>query len=272
MKFTTRRIRNTLVSIVITIVLLLLLRIYGTPLYRMQIWSGWILFTLIIFLLLYNLRKKLPMLPLGRAAWWLQCHSYAGLIASVMFVQHINFRLPSGIFEIVFAVIFIATAFTGIMGLILCRIIPKFLTNRGEEVIFERIPLLTAKLREQTQALVTECATATKSNVIFEYYQFHLADFFYEPKNILYHLYGSTTPWHRMRNKHQTFYRFLSSEEKQYADQLLVLMRQKDDLDYHYSLQGLLKAWTFLHLPLSFVLLILSLLHLTLVYAFIGGV
>jgi hypothetical protein len=189
-----------------------------------------------------------------------------------MFVQHINLRFPNGFFEIVFAVVFISTAGTGIIGLILCRVIPKYLTNRGEEVIFERIPLLIATLRQQTQSLVTECATATNSSVIFEYYQFHLADYFFEPKNILYHLFGSTAPWHRIRDKHQTFCRILSSEEKQYADKLLILMRQKDDLDYHYSLQGLLKAWTFLHVPLSFVLLILSLLHLTLVYAFIGGV
>ena len=212
------------------------------------------------------------MLPLGKVAWWLQCHAYLGLISMVIFVQHLNFRLPNGIFEIIFALVFIATACTGIIGIILCRIIPKFLSKRGEEVIFERIPILTAKLRTQTQELVTECATAAKSSVFFEYYQFHLADFFFEPKNIFYHLTGSPTPWHRMQSKHRTFCRFLSSEEKQYADQLIILMRQKNDLDYHYALQGLLKAWTFLHLPLSFVLLILSLLHLTLVYAFVGGI
>jgi hypothetical protein len=272
MLFSVRRIRNTVGSITLTIALLFFLRIYGTPLYRMQTWSGWILFALIVFLLLYKLRKKLPMLPIGSAALWLQCHAYFGLISVAMFAQHINFRIPTGHFEILFAAIFIITACTGIIGLILCRVIPKYLTNRGEEVIFERIPILRAKLRQQAQSLVTDCATATKSSVLFEYYQFHLANYFFEPKNLVFHLFGSTTHWHHMVNKHQTFCRFLSNEEKKYADQLLTYMRQKDDLDFHFTLQGLLKAWPFLHLPLSFVLLILSLLHLTLVYAFIGGV
>jgi hypothetical protein len=72
--------------------------------------------------------------------------------------------------------------------------------------------------------------------------------------------------------KHQTFCRFLSNKEQEYADQLQMLMKQKDDLDFHYALQGILKAWPFLHLPLSCVLFIFSLLHIVLAYAFIGDI
>ncbi len=272
MRFTRRRIINSLLSILFTVFLVLFLRIYGTPLYRMQIWSGWILFSLIIFLLLYNLKKKLPMLPLGRTAFWLQCHAYFGLVTCAMFLQHINLRIPSGHFESILAAVFIITALSGIIGLLLSRIIPKFLTLRGEEVIFERIPIISANLRSQAETLISDCASKTKSEELFKYYKEHLVEYFHEPKNTIFHIFGSTTQWHRMLIKHITFCRFLSAEEKEYADKLLTLMRQKDELDYHYALQGLLKAWTFLHIPLSFSLLVLSLMHLTLVYAFIGGI
>jgi hypothetical protein len=272
MRLVKRRIFNSLLSTLLTVVLLIILDIYGTPVYRMQIWSGWILFSLIIFLLFYNVRKKFTMLPLGRAAFWMQCHAYLGLVSCVMFLQHVNFRIPNGYFESLFALAFILTAVTGIMGLVLSRVIPKFLTRRGEEVIFERIPSYTANIREQAQLLIVDCAKTTKSEVLFEYYQEHLVNYFLGPKNVFHHLSGSTTPWHHMLIKHQTFGRFLSGNEKEYADQLQILMKQKDDLDFHYALQGILKAWPFLHLPMSFALLIFSLLHLVLVYAFTGGI
>lgn len=272
MQFASRRKWNTLFSVIFTLVLLVLLNIYGSPLYRLQIWSGWILFASMVFLLFYNLRKKLTMLPLGRAALWMQCHAYIGLITLVMFFQHIHYRFPTGKFELLFAFVFIITTLTGIIGLMLSRIIPKFLSRRGEEVIFERIPLLCSKLRKQAEDILINCAEQTKSGLLFEYYQSHLAEFFFQPKNIFYHLCGSTTPWQRILNKHKTFCRFLNTEEKDYADQLQKLMKQKDDLDYHYALQGLLKAWTFIHYPVSYALMILALLHITLVYAFVGGV
>lgn len=272
MRFSSRRLLNSLLSIILSIFLFSFIKVYGVPLYRMHVWSGWVLFTLIIFLLIYNIRKKLSMLPLGKASFWLQCHAYLGMVSCIMFIQHLNFRIPSGHFEILFATVFIGTASTGIIGLLLSRIIPKLLTRRGEEVIFERIPILTANLREQTHILLTEFAKTTKSNVLFDYYQQHLLEYFFEPRNTFHHLIGSSSPWNKMVIKHHTFSRFLNTEESVFANKLLILMRQKNDLDYHYALQGLLKFWPFLHLPLSFSLLILSLLHLTLIYAFIGGV
>lgn len=272
MHFTIRRKWNALLSVAVTLALMVFIYLYGTPLYRLQIWSGWILFVMIVLLLSYNLRKKLTMLPLGRASLWMQFHAYLGLIAVVMFFQHLSFRMPSGHFEVALAVAFVLTAFSGILGLLLSRIIPKYLTLRGEEVIFERIPHLSAKLRTRVEEVLARCAEETHSKVLFEYYHHHLAAFFFEPKNSFYHLCGSTAPWRRMMNKHQTFCRFLNAEEQVYADQLLELMQQKDDLDYHFALQGLLKAWPFIHYPVSFALLILALLHITLVYAFVGGI
>ena len=49
------------------------------------------------------------------------------------------------------------------------------------------------------------------------------------------------------------------------------LVRQKDGLDYHQALQLLLRGWLFIHIPLTYSLLIFSLMHLVLVYAFSGG-
>jgi hypothetical protein len=42
-------------------------------------------------------------------------------------------------------------------------------------------------------------------------------------------------------------------------------------LDYHQSLQFTLKIWLFVHLPLTYSLMIFTLLHIVLVLAFSGG-
>ena len=51
---------------------------YGTGLRRTQFFDGWILLAGILFLTLFNLRKKLPMLPLGRASNWTRIHVFTG--------------------------------------------------------------------------------------------------------------------------------------------------------------------------------------------------
>ena len=66
--------------------------------------------------------------------------------------------------------------------------------------------------------------------------------------------------------------RYLNEPERLKLEQLSQLVRQKDGLDYHYALQTALKLWLFVHLPLTYSLMIFSLVHIVLVFAFSGGV
>ena len=65
--------------------------------------------------------------------------------------------------------------------------------------------------------------------------------------------------------------RYLNSRENEYADRLRHLVNKKDDLDFYYALSLALKAWLLVHVPLTYSLLILVVLHLVVVYAFGGG-
>ena len=55
--------------------------------------------------------------------------------------------------------------------------------------------------------------------------------------------------------------RFLGSSEKETSRKLADLVRQKDALDFHRTGQLLLKGWLFVHIPLSYGLLVLSFVH-----------
>ena len=65
--------------------------------------------------------------------------------------------------------------------------------------------------------------------------------------------------------------RFLAPEQRKVLGELAVMVAQKDGLDYQRSLQLSLKLWLFVHIPLTYSLLILTVLHVVLVFAFSGG-
>ena len=60
----------------------------------------------------------------------------------------------------------------------------------------------------------------------------------------------------------------LATDEVPVFDELLELVHAKGDVDFHRSLQGALKLWLFVHLPLSLVLLLLIAVHVVVVHAF----
>ncbi len=65
--------------------------------------------------------------------------------------------------------------------------------------------------------------------------------------------------------------RYLNPKEREYSERLRALVRKKHELDYHYALQATLKGWLFVHIPLTYGLLILAAIHTVLVHAFSGG-
>ena len=64
----TRRTRNVCLLIAVAVALLVCGYLQWTALRNTARSSGWILLSLVVFLALYNVRKKLPLLPLGSSA------------------------------------------------------------------------------------------------------------------------------------------------------------------------------------------------------------
>ena len=63
----------------------------------------------------------------------------------------------------------------------------------------------------------------------------------------------------------------LSDQEQAACERLFALVRRKDDLDFHEARQRLLKLWLFVHIGLTYALVLLALLHGLLAHAFRGG-
>lgn len=244
---------------------------YSAAIPQFAFLSGWALFLVILALTFFNARKKLPFLPLLSSEAWLQFHIYAGLFTGVLFAVHVSYRVPTGWFEGVLAWLYALVMLSGLFGLFWSRSIPRRLTTRGGEVLFERIPAIRQQLHERAEALALKSIPDVKSTTIADFYARELKDFFSGARNVCLHLFEVRTPLNRLLNKIADLNRYLNEQERGTMDEIAGIVRQKDGLDYHYSLQSLLKLWLFVHIPLTYSLLLWTLTHIVLVFAFSGG-
>jgi hypothetical protein len=255
----------------LAVALLLAHNNYASILPRIVYIYGWLLFLLIVILSLYNARKKIPFLPVGTSEGWLQFHIYAGLFTVLLFAFHIRFRWPTGWFDSILFALYALVTLSGVAGLLISKMIPKRLTSRGGEVLQERIPMIRRSLQEQAEALALKSVPEAQSTTLADFYLRHLKSFFDTSQNFWLHLFEVRSPLNSLLNKIGDMNRFLNEEERATADKLADLVRQKDGLDYQRTLQITLKAWLFIHIPLTYSLLIFSVIHIGLVFAFSGG-
>jgi hypothetical protein len=268
--FAKRRTINATVLAVVALTSWFSISILETSIRTTSFWSGWLLFFLVVTLALFNGRKKLPFLPLSTAATWMQYHIYAGYFAILVYLAHAGFRLPHGTLESSLCILFVGIAVSGVVGLVISRVIPVGLTTRGEPVLFERIPALRMNLQREVEDLVVECAREHQTTTISDFYTDRLDEFFRAPRNVFYHLVGWTRPLRELEREIFAMDRYLNDSEREVVGQVLDRARLKDDLDYQWARQLLLKGWLFVHIPLTFSLLILVGLHIFVVYGFRG--
>jgi hypothetical protein len=233
--------------------------------------TGWCLFALILFLTAYNARKKLPFLPLLASRTWLRAHSWAGMLAGLVFLLHLRWRLPAGPLEGALAAMFVAVTLSGIIGVWLSRALPRRLTSAGGEVPFERIPVVRRALRERAETLVVAAIPATEATTLADFYAARLSGFFAGPANLLPHLFGSSHALNSLLADLGEMKKYLNAGETSAAVELAALVREKDALDLHWSMQLVLKAWLFVHIPLTYGMLVLIAVHIVIVYAYSGG-
>jgi hypothetical protein len=233
--------------------------------------TGWLLVGALAFLALFQLRKKLPAPPLGSAATWLQVHIYVGLATAGLYALHTSWRLPSGRLETLLALLYAMTFLSGVVGLYWTRSLPRRLSRIGEEVIYERIAALRGRLRDQAQAAVLTAVRTTAATTLGEFYRARLHDYFSTRRGWRYRLLPNSGLRKSLMAELTEQSRYLSDSERKTAEELFALVRQRDDLDYHEALQWRLKAWLFVHIALTYPLLVAAGLHAWTAYLFYGG-
>ncbi len=240
------------------------------PLHRLHSFTGWILTASIAVLALFNMRKKLPMLPLLTAAAWLQLHIYVGLFAATVFVVHTGLRYPGGVYNQLLWWFFAALTASGIFGIWVERAIAPRLRDRGEAILVDRINGYRLRLAAEAQQIAGRSAAELGSPLLIDVYCNQIAPFMARPHNFWAHLVGLRTPIDRFTDELATLERYLNPQGRDTLHELQERVVAKDNLDHQYALMRVLRGWLFLHIPLAYGILPLIVGHIVLVYAF-GG-
>jgi hypothetical protein len=232
--------------------------------------TGYVLLGSILFLAAFNLRKLFPFLPvLGRASTWMQLHIYVGLSTFVTFGFHISWQLPNGWFEGFLAGLYLFVACSGVYGLYITRRLPQRLAAIDEEIIFERIPQFRRRLAAEVRELAM--GGPESNDVIPRYYVNRLLPFFEKPRGLAYLIFPNSSRCRRLIAELKDLDRYLTVDQRGVSSLLIAFVKKKDDLDYHYGIQGRLKLWLIVHVGMTYSLLAVSLLHAVMAHAFGGG-
>ncbi len=234
-------------------------RLYDLSLRDPSYVDGWILAASVLFLALFNVRKKIPVVPLLSAGTWTVAHIYGGWFAVVVFLVHTEMALPGGPLETILWIVFLLLAASGMLGTYIVATFPQRLSRhgaphglrrQGERLIFERIPIYRAELARAAEELALKSIAETKSTTISDFYAQRLQPYFSEPRGFVYHLMESDRPLHMLRDEMSAQQRYLNARGREVLSESAAMIAAKDNLDYHFALQLTMKAWLFVHIPL----------------------
>lgn len=233
--------------------------------------SGYLLGAVVIVLTSLHWRKRLTVIPLGYVSIWTQFHIYLGLYGLPIYFLHSGLHWPDGRLEQLLAFLFLSTSGSGVVGLYITRSYPGRLTRTGEQFIFEQIPESRLALAQKSRNLVVQSAAQCGTSTLADYYADHLSAYFSHPRRLFQRIIPRPQSRRLALRGLAGLERSLTAEERETSRELFHLLRKKDELEYQYALQLILKTWLFAHLALTYGTIIVGTLHGVVVIAFRGG-
>lgn len=239
------------------------------------------------FAMLLSLKKRLRTMRVGRAYWWLQGHVWLGLLAYPLILFHAGFRWgqPWGMTWWLM-VLFTFIVASGIVGIVLQNVVPsRMLRDLPIESIYEQLAEVVRHLRREAGEIVERvcaerqedayelesipagAAVATASHTtqlsrgqqaVKDFYTTEIEPFLQPvvaPGNRLMRVATANTAFHQVRLALPRELHDELSDLQSIVDERRQLVRQR-------RMQHLLHGWLMIHVPLSFALTVLAVVHI----------
>jgi hypothetical protein len=254
--------------------------LYGNALRDARYLDGWLLAAGMVVQVYFHVRLRQGPLSPRAAATWRQIHIFVGYVLIALFFSHSNFSLPDTSFEWALWAAFLLVALSGVLGTYLAWSVPAKL-GPEDATVFERIPIRRAELAKQIHTLASKpdngqlalaLPAAPYEDWILDLYRTQLREFFQGPRNTAAHLFGSQRHLKRLTGEIDNLERYVGKSGQGKLNAMKALLLEKDRLDFARVHLGLTKLWLFIHVPVTYGLVILSVLHILVVYAFSSGV
>lgn len=253
-----------------------LIWIYGNGLRDPRYLDGWILAGGMALQIYFHIAIKRASLSPKSAMRWRKIHIFIGYLLIATFISHSDFSLPDTAFEWALWTGFVLVTLSGILGTYLAWSL-KAKCRIDEALSYDRIPILRAELAQDLHTAVTEIDPAASAIAlprlphdawIVDLYINHLRNFFQAQRNSAAHLVGSQRPLKRLTDEIDSLSRYVDQQGQQKLAAIKNLVIEKDQLDFARVYLGLTKAWLFVHVPVTYALIVLTVLHVLVVYAF----
>lgn len=282
---TTQLVRQTIQALLILAIsggFFWLVWIYGTGLRDPRYLDGWVLACGMGVQLYFHVAIKAGRLSPKSALRWRKVHIFTGYLLIGAFLSHSDFSLPDTGFEWALWTGFVVVTLTGVFGTYLAWSL-KAKRRIDEGVSYDRIPALRAGLARDVHAIAVESDPAAAQIAlpglpglphdawIMDLYTNHLRDFFQGPRNFTAHLAGSQRPLKQIMDEVDNLSRYVDQQSQEKLIAIKELVIEKDRLDFARVYLGLTRAWLFVHVPVTYALVVLSVLHTLIVYAYSSG-
>ena len=243
-------------------------------------------FAMMLFALLLGARKRVRTMRLGRAYWWVQGHVWLGLLSFPIILLHGGFKpnFWGGTLTQVIMWIFVAVWVSGIVGVMLQQIMPTRLLNHVPmETVYEQVDHIIAQLRAEAEQIVA----AVQEKTAEQAYEFEAVPAgaatavapartgtgaesklaaFYETQ--VRPVLGDRIPAAAMlRSERASAQAFAQLRDtmppalRKPVDELAEIVEERRQLARQKRMHHVLHGWLFVHVPLSYGLMVLATVH-----------
>jgi hypothetical protein len=278
-RYLVRRTIQALLIVAISSGLLWLVWIYGNGLRDPRYLDGWVLAGGMGLQLYFHVAVKTASLSPKSAARWRKVHIFVGYLLIAAFISHSDFSLPDTGFEWALWTGFVLVVVSGIFGTYLeWSLQAKYALDQS--IGYDRIPARRAELARDVHTAVATTVPAADAIAlpappydawIMDLYTSHLRGFFQGQRNFAAHLIASQHPLKRLTDEIDNLSRYVDQRRQEKLAAIRNLVVEKDRLDFARVYLGLTRGWLFVHVPVTYALVVLTVLHVVVVYAFSMG-
>ncbi len=252
--------------------------VYESSLRDPRYFDGWLLASGMGLQLFFHVGIKSGFSP-RFAMRWRSFHIFLGYLLIAAFVSHCDFSLPDTALEWVLWTGFVIVTLSGAASAFFTWSMRSKLVA-DSSLSFERIPIRRAELERDVQAaIMAEDPAHTALGLppppydawIADLYANQLRPFFQGPRHALAHLIGSQRPLKHLINEIDQVSRYVDARSREKLGVIRDLVIEKDGLDFAHIHLGLSRSLMLLHVPITYALVVLTLAHVIIVYAFASG-
>lgn len=227
----------------------------GLPLDRpWRLGFGWAAAVVLLATAAYGWRRRAMARGPWRTQTWRRLHLLLGALFLILMLMHTSFRTPASPATITWWlwVLSVWSSVSGVIGWLVHRYVPRLLASgTGIEVVYERIPSLRQSLLAQAEEFSSIAAEPVR--------EFCQAIVLPQLRQPALRLVPGAGP---LEGHFERLHPLLPPAEQSQLDRLREIYRSKLDLDLHSGLQAVLRAWLYLHVPPTLIILALLALHL----------